>query len=256
MKSIIPVVAIALVVSPLVVAAQGGEAGSSRNGGTASSQQRSVEQFCANLETRQADMMTRIQTRAGEVSARHEGNAGERQSKRAERQSELATKRAEMDAKRDAHYEKLSEAATTEAQLAAVEEFSETVEALVDTRRTAIDAAIEDFEDTVEALRESQAAVVADLTEATESGVEAAFAEAEAACETDDATFADVSSVLRDALASQRQAQQANREQYSFKDDLEAARAARKAAVQAAVTEFQAGMDAAKAELRSAFGAE
>jgi len=206
--------------------------------------------FCENLDAAEERALTSL----GERKAKTD-RSGEVDSKKTERMAKLEDGRSERDDSRDTKYDELRDRATTDEQSAAVEDFIETVEGLVADRKAAIDAAIADFEAAVEDLLAERADAVDDYAGDIEDDIAAIFDDAEDMCDDGD-EGADVLAFVKESFMSMREAVTADRDEYSFKDELEAARETRKAATNAAKETFKAAYEDAKEELKSALGVE
>lgn len=203
--------------------------------------------FCENIDTARANVLARLTERTPDGNRR-----GQYETRRNERLEKLGTNRENRDQNRDTKYERLRAAADTDEKKAAVEEFIDTVESLVATRKTAVDAAIAVFEETVDGLLDEREDAVATYAETIEDEINRIFDEAEAACEDGDSA-ADVRTAIQSGLSTMREDIKNDREKYSYKDELEAARKTREVAVKAAMDEFKRGYEDAKAILRESF---
>ena len=208
--------------------------------------------ICDNLDELRDQAQTRRAERAAKMKERHAERVSDFKSHRDDRRTEIEEKRTKREGDREERYAKLRDRATTDGQEEAVEEFIDTIKALVETRMTAVDAAIEAFEDGVEALREERNGAADDFAADVEAAIDAIFDEAEAMCE-DEAKPADVRAGIKAGFESMRADFQARRAEYSFRDDFKALADARKAAIAAARDEFRTGYQAAKEELKAAF---
>lgn len=206
--------------------------------------------FCENLDAAEERALASL----GERKAKTD-RSGDVDSKKSDRMSKLEDGRSERDGSRDTRYDELRDRATTDEQSAAIEDFIETVEALVADRKTAVDAAIEDFEAAVEDLLAQRADAVDDYAGDIEGDIAAIFDEAEDMCDDGDEGAA-VLAYVKEAFMSLREAAKADRDEYSFKDELEEAREVRKAATEAARTTFKSAYEDAKEELKAALGVE
>lgn len=209
--------------------------------------------FCENIETIRAQMSDNIGNSGGEAAGNRADRQANHEAKKAERLAELETKRGEADTERAARLAELEEKASTDAQVLAVAEFVSTVEALIDVRRSANDVAITDFEAAVALIVGDVERSADDFEDDLKAAVDAAFDEAAGDCEgnADDARA--IAQMLKTDLKNVRADFQETRQGFDFKSDLEAARAVRKAAHEAAEADFMAGMETAKETLRAAF---
>lgn len=212
--------------------------------------------FCKNVEAAKEAVMAKIEAQAEAAEARREERREGFGENRGERQEKLQEGRGEADEKRAEAHARLEEMAKTDAQVAAIAEFQKTVESLVATRRAAIDDAIAAFEDAVEELAGTELGSIDNLQGNIAYQVAAAYDSAIDDCDKDDDNAAEIRAALQTQLQSIRGNFQNREKTYTVKEEFEAARAERKAAVEAAVAAFKAGMDEAKAELRAAFSAE
>lgn len=205
-----------------------------------------AEDFCANIDDHEEAALNKLNERKAGSD-----RSGEVESKKAERLAQLDAHRAERDADREAKYDELRDRATTDAQSAAVEDFVSTAESLVADRKAAVDAAIEAFEAAVSDLLGERDTAITDYSSDIEEDIMSIFDDAEEAC--NGGSDNEVAKQVREDMKAMRESIKADRDQYSFKDELEAARADRKAATDAAKADFQAGYETAKAELKAAF---
>lgn len=202
--------------------------------------------FCEGLSAARAQALARLGEKERSMKR------SDKDQERNERKVKHEAKRQDNDTKRSEHYEALAARATTDTQKAAVTEFQNTVEALVETRRASMDAAITTFENGVAALLEERKAAVGTAAGTISDSLEAIFDDAEAACDNGDMP-AGVRQVFMSDMQALREEQKGKRSEYDFKDELEALRAERKAAFEAAQTTFKTGLEAAKAELKADF---
>lgn len=246
-RSLAAVLAVSVLMAllPYMSHAQERERGTGERGGGAN--------FCENLSAAEDRVLASIESRAGSASDRHGSQETDYESKRSERLAELETKRDDADNRRDVKYAELRERADTDAEQDAVDEFEETVEGLVATRRAAIDDAIDAFEAAVEALKDSRGTEVEDFVDDLEIEIKSAFGDAEEACDTTDDP-ADIRADLQEAIKAIRESYKSRRGGHSFKEDLAEARETRQAAFEAAKADFMSGLEDAKEELKAAFG--
>lgn len=210
--------------------------------------------FCENLDSLKERTLAALSDRAAKAAERRDEHASNYETKRDERLAQLARKRSEADTVRAERYDALRERGETSGQQTAIEEFIDTVEELVAARREAIDAAVDEFEATVSELSGERDGATDTLVDDMTAMIDEAFSAAEASCEDSDPQT--VRATLREAMQAMKGDVGAKRDSYSLRDDLAAAREARKAAFEAAFDAFKTDLGAAKATLKTSLGVE
>lgn len=209
--------------------------------------------FCNRLNATAARLSTLRSEREAkleEVRSARDARIAER---RAERDAARTAKRSEWDKRRAEHYAKLSERATTDAQRAAVEEFQKTVEAAVAARRAAVDAAVLDFrngvKDAIAARRTSVDAAIARLR----TSIENAIAKAKEDCAAGVDPFTVRETLITSIKQARDQYQQDLGEAEKIGETVRKLAETKHAAVKAAVEQFRATLEEARAKLKAAF---
>jgi hypothetical protein len=206
--------------------------------------------FCENLDEVESKIMTTLSTRLETAKTRYLAHLDTLTSKRETALTALDGKRGEVDVKWEEQVAKLKAKAKTEAQKTAVNTYESTVESLVAERRAKVDAAVDTFVTSMNDLRKTSATAHAEMLDVHEAEMEAAFAEAAAACEAGTAS-ATVRKELQDSLQAIRLAFRAERVEYTSRDEYQALRQTRTAATEAARQVFRVGLEEANKKLRA-----
>ncbi len=207
---------------------------------------------CERIDEAKSKALAKLAERAEKVKDRGDSRNNKIDTRRDARLEKLENHRQARDNSRDHRYDSLKEKANTDEKKAAVLKFIETVEDLVAERRAAIDAAIKTFEDGVVNLKKKMQETTDSLRGEVESDLVKIFDEAKAACDAGKSA-AEVRAVIASGMKEMQQSRKDRRNEYSFRDELQALREARRAAFGAAMQDFKEGMEAAKTELRAAF---
>jgi hypothetical protein len=205
---------------------------------------------CSSIGTMETATLAKVTERTTSITGAAANRNTERLAQKNARLAKLETERGNREKQRMDRYESMRAKATTTEQKAAVETFVETVEKLVADREKAIDAAIAAFENGVEGLRSEQDTVATTLSGAVTSEVRAIFDEAKKAC-TDTSTVVEIRQIVSDGMKDLRARHQADRANYTFRDEFEALRSQRRAAEQAAMAAFTDGLAGATETLKS-----
>lgn len=197
---------------------------------------------------------------SGMASARQnlEKRAGERVGQmdegRDSRDSKLEDSRSDADAKRSEMYAKLKEKADTDTKEEAVEEFQKTVEEAVDDRRDAVNAAIEAFRTGVDAAIASRKDDMQNAADAFTAAMKSALDKAKSDCEAGTAP-ATVRSNFQAALVAAHKNLQADRaESEKIRKEIQALADTRQAAIEKAISDFKATVEAAAKKLKEVMG--
>jgi hypothetical protein len=176
------------------------------------------------------------------------------ETQRDEREAKLAGNRSGADEKRNALYGQLEARIETDEQKAAVKAFKKVIEAAVEKRRDAVDVAISEFRTGVDAAVAGRKDDMDRRTAAFQSAVEAALAQAKSDC-TASANPEIVRTHFKESLAAARTALQNDRkESEKVGAQVKALAETRRIAVQKALDEFKATVEAARIELKKSFG--
>lgn len=221
--------------------------------GFAQESDRGGERFCSNLDAIEEQLKDRLSDRTDVARDKHQTQVDRYTDKKDERIQQLKDRRDQKDVTWSERIAALRDKAETDEQTQAIDDFVDTVEALIETRRDAVDAAIDAFEEDAKALRDERSTVFTGMVDTYKAEVEAAFDEAQALCDGGDDP-ADVRAELRSDLEAIRAAFKTDREQYNFREQFRELREVRIAATGAAREIFRTGFQAAKEILRAAFG--
>lgn len=210
--------------------------------------------FCDNIDT----VLSKMNEVRGDVrdgrDEKRETRDAKMADKRGTKTAALDDRRASHDENRSAAYEKMYSRATTTEQKAAVDTFKAAVEAAVAKRKAAVDAAITAYRSAVDKLLSDRRAAVDSAAATHKSAIEAAQAKAKADCASgvDPAT---VRSSLRNSIQEANIAfKEAAKRPEDLKQQVEALRDTRDAAVKAALDTFKAEYETAKNALKAALG--
>jgi len=197
---------------------------------------------------------------SGMASARRnfEERAGERGGQmdegRDSRDSKLEDSRSDADAKRSEMYARLEEQADTDAKKEAIEDFQKTVEEAVDDRRDAVNAALTAFRAGVDTLLASRKDDMQSAADTFAAAMKSALEKAKSDCEAGTAP-ATVRSNFQAALTAAHKALQTDRaESDKIRTEIQALADTRHAAIEKAMSDFKATVEAAAKELREAMG--
>jgi hypothetical protein len=197
--------------------------------------------FSSNLNEKEDKVQNEFGSRGTELNT-----------KRSENDLNLEELRANADAKRQEHYTKLLENASSDNQKTAVVTFQAEVEFAVADRRSTIDAARGAYRNGVDAAIASQKSsyqsAIADLKTATDT----AIAKAKVSCE-EGMSSSEVSATLKAELKAAKETFiQATKNVETLREQLNALRETRKSAYETAKTVFSERMDLAREALKIA----
>lgn len=191
--------------------------------------------------------------------------------KRLERDQKIIEKREDNDENKALRFEKLEERADTDAEKAAVAKFKTTVEAAVTARRTAVDVAIATYRKDVDAiiakypLANSTTSTSTTQAARLEAAAREAIAKAKAECQAN-ASSTNPQVILKNFQASLEKLKKdyraiassttnaRNAANATLKAELKTAAEKRETAIKNARSAFKTTFDAAKIELKAAFG--
>jgi hypothetical protein len=166
----------------------------------------------------------------------------------------LAASRANWNVKGDKQFSKLERRASTTAEKEAVAAFKATMTAAVAVRQAAVDKAIADYRAGLkDKMAARQAALNAAIT-AYKNAADAAFAKAKLDCASS-TNFKIVNNALKASLKAAQDKFKADRQAVEkLGPDVKALTAAKKTAIDKAISNFKTAADNAKAALKAAFG--
>lgn len=213
--------------------------------------------FCTRLATDSQRLLNGFDPKIDVRNIKHAENEKARLDKlaalRGDRDDKLKIDRDESQAKRDVRYDALTKRADTPAKQAAVAAYKAAVDAATAKRIAAVDAAVKAHRDGVDALVKTKFATLDTGTATLKAAVDAAIAQAKTDCANNVAPQTARAKLVAAAKAAQN-IFKANRNDSVIKAQLETLNAARKTAVEAALTQFRTDMQKATADLKLAFG--
>lgn len=219
-------------------------------------QEKRQEAFCARFTEKTGNKTERMDDRAGNVSDRVMNRGERRTDRRDNRDDTLSEKRDNQDDRRSDLYTKLEGRADTDEEKAAVAEFKATVDKAVEDRRSAIDKAISDFRTGVDASVDTRNSSVKDTHSAFKQAVDAAVAQAKSDCESGKSPE-EVRSAYEAAMKAARENRNEDKQVIDkIGDDIKKLAETRKAAVEKALADFKATVEAAKEKLKSVMGSD
>ncbi|MEK9151151.1 MAG: hypothetical protein AAB547_00800 [Patescibacteria group bacterium] len=217
-------------------------------------QENRQEAFCNRFTENAEKIASNLAERRGKFEDRRENRANTLETRRDGREAKLDGNRTEADERRSAMYARLEARATTDAQKAAVAEFKKTVEEAVDTRRDAVDAAIAEFRKGVDAAIAGRKDDMESAVSQFQSEVVAALGKAKSDC-ADGANPETVKTNFRNSLAAARTALQNDRKDADkVGEQVKKLAETRRIAVRKALDDFRSAVEAARVELKKAFG--
>jgi hypothetical protein len=220
-----------------------------------------TEQSSKNLEIRSKLCERYASGRFGSSLGEKEGNVKQQFG---DRSDELNTKRTNADAtrteirqsadeKRQEHYAKLLETATTDDQKTAVAVFQSAVESAVAERRASLDSARETYRAGVDSAITDQKSVYEEAIATLKSATESAIAKAKASCEAGTSS-SEVSATLKAELSAAKEAfKTATKDRVSLRESIKVLQETRKASFESTKLVFQEKIDEAKVALKLAF---
>lgn len=210
--------------------------------------------ICNNLDSIKERTMERVQARADRHTSGTQDRGERWMERKTERLARLEANRTSADTARMEGLARMNELAQTAEQQAAVSTFESSVDAAIETRRSAVDEAITAFEDASEALWEARTAAHETYAAEFEADMESLFTEAAAACEEAD-TADDALQMLRGDVEALRAEYQERAQDMNYRAQYQEAHDALRTQTQAAWETFRNELDAARTQLRAAFGA-
>jgi hypothetical protein len=207
--------------------------------------------FCKNIDA----IAAKITSDMGEKESRFDGRKEDRLSKlsvsRENRDGKREDKRDGRDEKHNTRIDALMAKADTDAERAAVNEFSATLESATKARREAVDAAVKKFREGVDKLINDKFTTLGGDIEAFKKAMEQAIAQAKADCAVDK----DPKPAFMESVKKAREAFKTSKPEM-IKDEVKNLADIRKAEVDKAVTDFKNTMKTAFEKLKTAFGGE
>lgn len=215
------------------------------------------------------EMMKNFCTRITEHATKFDQKMGERETTLKEKRDERATQwearwkkhdeeraahRAQWDRNRAEQFAKMETRATTDAEKQAVATFKTTMTTAIAARRTAIDAAIKTFREGFQKTMTARKDAINAAVQSFKTAEKAAFDKAKADCSTGIAP-----KTIRDTLhaslkAARDKFAQDRRAIDKLQSSLDPLIAARKTAIQKAISDFKTAAEKARADLKKALG--
>ena len=210
--------------------------------------------FCNTVVESAGRIATTLSERKTKLEARREGRAGTIDENRDNRDGKLADTRSDADEHRNALYATLERNADSDAKKAAVAAFKKTVETAIDTRRDALDVAIKTFRTGVDTAIAGRKDDMESAANRFTTAVNAAVDQAKQSCAEGTAPES-VRTTFRSALKAARQSlQEDQKTAEKLKAKIQVLADARKAAFTKAISDFKTTLEAAKADMKKAFG--
>lgn len=216
-------------------------------------QAQKTEKTCAQISTQAEQIQARLTERISSLAQKRTEMEAKIKQQIADRLAKLAEKRARIDETKSLNWEKLRANAKTDEQKAAVEKFITAVQSAIKIKRDAIDKIISDF----------RASLLAERTERKTENDTAlttyknAVASLVSQVKDDCAAGKDAKTIretFRTGIKSARDAFRASRKTgEKFQADITPLKEAKKAELKTVIDTFQASVESAKSELRSAF---
>lgn len=211
------------------------------------------EKFCVQLDAYAAKLQARVDGKM--TSARENRTKRDQQlaQGRQRRDDALKNLRAKEDANRSAHITKLESVAKTDARKAAVAEFKQTVLTAITTRQAAVNKATSDFRTALDAAIASRRDGVKSAISLFDASLDAALSQGKTDCAAGKNT-ASIRTTFRNSVKTAFDKLKSDRSSIEkLMTSADPIVAARKAAVQKALQDFKATMEAARTKLKAAF---
>ncbi len=210
-------------------------------------------QYCKRLEQTTSKMVSEAETLRTRWNTTKTEKKSEISENREDRMGKLGEVRETGDSRRENHYTKLEERATTDAQKSAVAKFKATMETAVRTRRTAIDTALRTYKAGVDALLKKRQDDTQSALTKMRTSIKTATDKAKTDC-TAGVDAATIRSTLQASTKAAREQFKTDRQNIEKgRTGLEELRKTRNASIKAAVDSFKTTAENARKELRSAF---
>lgn len=212
-----------------------------------------TEKTCTQLSAKAEQIQARLAERISNLAQKRTEMEEKINQKLADRLAKLAEKRASIDETKALNWEKLRANAKTDEQKAAVEKFITAVQSAVKTKRDAIDKIISDFRASLLAERTERKTENDAALTTYKNAVDSLVSQVKDDC----AAGKDAKTIrenFRTGIKNARDAFRANRKTVEkFRADITPIKEAKKAELKAVIDTFQASIESAKSELRSAF---
>lgn len=212
-----------------------------------------IEKTCTQLSSQADQIQARLTERISQLTQKRTELEAKIQQQITERTTTRTTKRAEIDAKRLTSWESLRANAETPEQKAAVEKFITAIQNAVKIKRASIDKIIADFRAGLKAEKSERKTTTDTALNDYKSSVSSLISQVKADCaagkdaKTIRETFRNGVKEVKEAFKNSRKSPE------KFRDDVTPLKETKKAELKAVIDNFQASIEAAKAELRAAF---
>lgn len=211
--------------------------------------------FCSQIGTFTGSVEGRMQARDAKINGKREKrreNIGERRTNRTQRVSQ---RRAERNEKRDNRFAELEEKSQNNEQKEVIREYISDVRAAIEKRRNSIDTAVDAYRAQLDELLDQKEDATSRAVASFRNAVTDAGAQAKASCETGE----DAPVVRQNYIAALKAAREelriAHGEMKAYRLQAQELTEERKTAIESAVKEFRATMEARKAALKEALSA-
>lgn len=209
--------------------------------------------FCTRISALNTLRVTRLAEWDKNLLTKRNERENKISERRQTRESKMEQTRERWDEQREKIYEKLTALADSDEQKAALERFHLVVEAAVTTRKEAVNAALNTYRAGLDEAILAKKNTLDDILSTFKNAVLAAEQQAKADCE-QGIESEEARATYTEAVQAARQAMQDAREAVSKVADQGATlNEARKAAVEQALKDFKAAVEAAKIELKAVF---
>ncbi len=209
--------------------------------------------ICLKIDELLSKVNERMEQKEEKIEERIQNRIQQAEKNSEKRDENLTEFRTDADEWREESYAKLEARAKTDEQKAAVEEFKETIEAAVETRRAAIDAAIDAFRDGVDDAWAEHKSSIGGVANTYREAVQTAFEKAKSDCE-DGVDAKTVRANLHASLQAARSQLKEDRAGVAkLRDLMNDLVEAKRTAFEKAIADFKAAVEAAREELKKSF---
>jgi hypothetical protein len=211
------------------------------------------ETTCSRLDNVLDRLSSDVNTRVAKITTERQNNAAKLAANRSDWDNKIATARKNWDNTRNQYFAKLEAKATTDQQKTAVQTFETSVDAAVTVRRSAYDANRATYRSAVNTAITNNQSDIDQAIATLRSDYSAAVAKAQSSCASGTA-YKDVAATLTADLQVARTKFKASRAANpNIAQTVKSLASAEKTADQTADQQFKASVNAAYAQLRTAF---
>jgi hypothetical protein len=212
-----------------------------------------TEAFCAALGETKKQLSEGVAAKEKRVSEYIDGLAQQLEDERNGRDAKLEEARSEADQKRSEWYARLEDRAKGDDQKDAVVKYKQRVEEAVDDRRDAVDAAIAEFRKSVDELAVKRSTSMQTARDTFRASTEAAAKKLETDCANGVATDVVVKDFKASLKAGREKLAADKKAVATLESEIKILAEVRKKSIAAAVTTFQAELQAANEDLQASF---